>query len=396
MAIDVMEQVPQCLRPRLDLGGEKFLMFVLDEMAHEYEKRYDDVIRLTLGKSELPPADSVTAAMVEAMARPDKSTLVFPSGLPELRERIALDYRQRHGVEVDPRTVLVNVGTSSLFRNIFQLLAGAGDEVLVPRPYYPLYPFCALLVNAGVRYYDIDLRTLEIDYDSLAAGVNDRTRIVVVNSPGNPLGNVVRKGDFARIDEILNGRALIINDEIYANAYFDDPSYSALQLMNAKSPIAVTNGFSKAHRMYTRRCGWAVVPREMVEPLTVMQHHTLLCTDPVSQFGGIAALDDNSGVDAIVDSCRRRRNYTIAQFRKVDDVHAVGSQGGFYLTLDCQAVIRRRGFDDSLTLARAIMREKHVATVPGSDFGLPGTLRLSFTSAAYEEGVDRLVEFFDN
>ena len=81
-------------------------------------------IRLTLGKSELPPAETVTAAMVDAVTTHAKATLVFPPGLPELRERIALDYKERHGVAIDPRTVLVNVGTSSLFRNIFQLLAG--------------------------------------------------------------------------------------------------------------------------------------------------------------------------------------------------------------------------------------------------------------------------------
>jgi aspartate/methionine/tyrosine aminotransferase len=398
MAIDLNEatekQLARRLRPRLDLGGQEFLMFVLDEMAYEYEKRYDDVIRLTLGKSELPPAATVTAAMVDAVSTHEKATLVFPPGLPELRERIALDYRERHGVEVDPGTVLINVGTSSLFRNIFQLLAGAGDEVLLPRPYYPLYMICALLVNARVRYYDIDVQSLRIDYDSLAAGINERTRIVVVNSPGNPLGNVVLQRDFARIDALVDGRALIINDEIYANAYFDDESYSALQLSNPRSPIAVTNGFSKGHRMYARRVGWAVVPEEIVEPLTVMQHHTLLCTDPVPQFGGIAALDDTAGVESLVATCRRRRDYTVAQFERVRDVYAVPSRGGFYFTLECSHAMRRRGFDDSLALARAIMEEQHVATVPGSDFGLPETLRLSFTSAAYEEGIDRLVAFF--
>ena len=166
-------------------------MFVLDEMAYEYEKKYDDVIRLTLGKSQLPPAASVVAAMTEAVGNQDKNNLVFPAGLPELRKRIAQDYADRYGAEIDPARVLVNVGTSSHFRNIFQVLAGRGDEVLLPRPYYPLYVICAMLAGATVRYYDVDLKTFAIDVEGLTSQITPATKIVVVNSPGNPLGNVL-------------------------------------------------------------------------------------------------------------------------------------------------------------------------------------------------------------
>lgn len=369
-------------------------MFVLDQMAYEYEQKYDDVIRLTLGKSQLPPAASVVAAMRDAIVNQDQNNLVFPAGLPELRERIAKDYADRYAAEIDPSNVLVNVGTSSHFRNIFQLLAGPGDEVLLPRPYYPLYVICAMLAGATVRYYDIGLDTFAIDMDGLASQMSDATRIVVVNSPGNPLGNTVSLEQFAAIDKVVDGRALILNDEIYANAYFDDPGFSAAQLRDGRSPIAITNGFSKGHSMYARRVGWAVVPDELVEPLTVVQHHTLLCTDPVVQFGGIAALGDLEVVEGLVASCKHRRDYTLEQFAKVEDVDALPSRGGFYLTLECSKALRNRGLDSSLDLAREIMKAVHVATVPGSDFGIPETLRLSFTSERYDEGIDRLVGFF--
>ena len=369
-------------------------MFVLDEMAYEYEKRYDDVIRLTLGKSQLPPAKSVVAAMTKAIGDQNMNNLVFPTGLPELRERIAKDYADRYGAEVDPARVLVNVGTSSHFRNIFQVLAGPGDEVLLPRPYYPLYVICAELAGATVRYYDIDLDTFEIDVEGLAAKITPATKIVVVNSPGNPLGNVLSLEQFAAIDAAVDGRALLLNDEIYANAYFDDPPFSAAQLRDSRSPIAITNGFSKGHSMYARRVGWAIVPEELVDPLTVIQHHTLLCTDPVVQFGGIAALDDLEVVLGLVAACKPRRDYTLEQFAKVDDVDALPSRGGFYLTLQCAQALRNRGLASSLDLAREIMKAVHVATVPGSDFGIPETLRLSFTSERYDEGIDRLVSFF--
>jgi aspartate aminotransferase len=385
---------PPRLQPRLDLGGQEFLMFVIDQMAYEYEKQYDDVIRLTLGKSQLPPAKSVVAAMTKAIGDQDMNNLVFPAGLPELRERIAKDYADRYGADIDPARVLVNVGTSSHFRNIFQVLAGPGDEVLLPKPYYPLYVICAELAGASVCYYDIDLDTFAIDVDELASKITPATKIVVLNSPGNPLGNVLSLEQFAAIDAAVDGRALILNDEIYANAYFDDEPFSAAQLRDTHSPIAITNGFSKGHSMYARRVGWAIVPQELVEPLTVIQHHTLLCTDPVVQFGGIAALDDLEVVLGLVAACKHRRDYTLEQFAKVADVDALPSRGGFYLTLECSKALRNRSLGSSLELAREIMKAVHVATVPGSDFGIPETLRLSFTSERYDEGIDRLVSFF--
>jgi len=251
-----------------------------------------------------------------------------------------------------------------------------------------------MLAGATVRYYDVDLKTFAIDLEGLTSQITPATKIIVLNSPGNPLGNVLSLDEFAAIDAAVDGRALILNDEIYANAYFDDEPFSAAQLRDARSPIAITNGFSKGHSMYARRVGWAVVPEELVEPLTVIQHHTLLCTDPVVQFGGIAALGDLEVVLGLVAACKRRRDYTLEQFATVDDVDALPSRGGFYLTLECSKALRNRGLASSLDLAREIMKATHVATVPGSDFGIPETLRLSFTSERYDEGIDRLAGFF--
>ncbi|WP_338743671.1 pyridoxal phosphate-dependent aminotransferase [Actinomadura luteofluorescens] len=383
------------LRPAISFEDERFLMFVLDEMAGDYEQRYDDVIRLTLGKSELPPEEPIIAAMLDAAEDYAKASLVFPGGLPQLRHRLSAEYRSRYGVEVPAERFVVSVGTSMAFRNLTQLLAGPGDEVVVPLPYYPLYPFTARLAGARVRHYRIDLDTLQVDLDSLAEAMSERTRIVVVNSPGNPLGNVIDPATFRRIDEIVGGRAVVIADEIYNNVHFDDEPYSAVTLAGEMtSPLVVTNAFSKAHRMYARRVGYAIVPDELVRPLTVIQHHTLLTTDPVPQFGAIAALDHQEGVRELTGRYGARRDYTLERFGEVSAVRAVPARGSFYLTLDCAEYLRRHDIPGSLALAERIMRATRVATVPGSDFGLPDTLRLSYTSARYEEGIDRLAGFF--
>jgi aspartate/methionine/tyrosine aminotransferase len=371
-----------------------FLMFVMDEMANEYEQVYDDVIRMTLGKSELPVSEVILREMQDALARFEKSKLVYPAGLPQLRSKIASMYSEMYGASVSSDNVVISVGTSSIFRNLFHLLLEEGDEALLPLPYYPLYQFSAMLARAKTRYYQIDTRAMTLDVDSFRENFTDRTRLVVVNSPGNPLGNVLTKEELSAIDKIVDGRAVIISDETYGNVCFDAHFTSSMQLDNVRSTFIVTNSFSKGYRMYSRRVGYTIVPDELVTPLTVIQHHTLLTTDPVPQFGALAAIDHPEEVMHLASLYKTRRDYTVKEFEAVPNVRAIPAHGSFYLTLDCHDFIEEHGISDSLTLAQAIMKQTHVATVPGSDFGLPETLRLSYSSSRYEEGIDRLVQFF--
>jgi aspartate/methionine/tyrosine aminotransferase len=388
---------PGLLRPRctMSLTDERFLMFVLDEMAAEQERDHDDVVRLTLGKSELPPDPPVVAAMLAAAGDYGRASLVHPAGLPVLRERLAEEYRRRYGVDLPAHRFVVGAGTSALIRSLMQLLTGPGDEVVVPLPYYPLYPFTARLAGATVRHYRIDPATMRIDLASLAEAVTERTRLVIVNSPGNPLGNVVDSAGLLAVDSVINGRAVLVSDEIYANVLFDGEPYSAVQLLpRLRCPLVVTDAFSKAHRMYARRVGYAVLPEDLVEPMTVVQHHTALTTDPVCQFGAIAALDHQEGVAELTARYRARRDYTLDRFAAVPGVRALPAQGSFYLTLDCAERLAATGETDTFELAKRLLRETRVATVPGADFGLPGTLRLSYSAARYEEAIDRMAEFF--
>ena len=182
---------------------QRFGMFEMDEQAELLEQTYDDVVRLTLGKSELPVHPAITDAMVAALRDPKRSSLVYPLGLPELRTAIA-DYEgQARGRSVDPETVVVSVGSSTIFRNLFTLLSYQGGEILIPRPYYSLYLYSAALAGARVGYYDIDPGTGRIDFDSLGAVIGDATRAVVVCSPGNPLGNLCTRADFERLDALV-------------------------------------------------------------------------------------------------------------------------------------------------------------------------------------------------
>ncbi len=389
------DMLAQCWEKRdlRALLAQRFGMFAMEELAEELERKHDDVVRLTLGKSELPVHPAITEAMVDAMRDHKRSNLVYPVGLPALREAVAGYEGQAYGRPVDADDVIISVGTSTLLRNLCCLLAREGGEVLLPRPYYPLYLYSAALAGASVSFYDIDLITGCIDFSSLRNSLNSATRVVILNSPGNPLGNRLTMADLRQVDEAVDGRAVIVSDEIYRNIYFDDEAPSMGALNDPRSPVVVTSAFSKGFRMYARRVGYAVVPREFVRPLTTMQDHTLLATDPVSQFGALEALRHLGEVDYLRLLYAGRRDYAVKRLSGVATVRPVRAEGSFYLTVDVASYLGSGQTDRALT--ESILTATHVATVPGSDFGLPGTIRLSYSASQFENAIDRLATYFE-
>ena len=376
-------------------GDLEFQMFVLDELADELIERGADVLKLTIGVSELPMPRAVLDRIEEKLQDPDFVRRVYPEGLPELREAIARFYRHRHGANVSIDNVIVNTGTSPLFRNIFQLLSGPEYEILIPRPYYALYLYCARLAGATVKFYDIDPDTKRVDLDSFRRNFSaDRTALVVINSPGNPIGNIVTPDEMRRIYEIVDGQAYVLNDEIYSNTMFYADFQSPLALFpEAREMTIVTNGFSKGYRMYTKRIGFAILPTELQVNLRVIQQHTLLCADPCYQYGMIAALDDEESPAELTRLYRSRAEYTTARLTG-SGCEPIAAEGGFYAILRCEPWNAARGFASSKELARDILERAHVAVVPGTDFGVPHDLRLAFCNDRYNEGIDRLRDYF--
>lgn len=381
-----------------DGAGNSFRMFVLDEAARQREAGGHDVIRLTLGKSDLPLHADIREAIVEAVRDARKSNLVFPEGLPELREALAAHYTALAGVPVPTARILVDAGTSSVYPSLFRLLVGPEDEVLLPLPYYPLYRVSALLAGSSVRYYRIALDSMKVDMESYAQGITARTRIVVVNSPGNPLGNVVTRDELGQMLDLLPKHAFLMFDEIYENVPFgSEPRLSPLLLNQAgrhADRIIVTNSCSKGYRMYTKRVGWCVLPEALVGAMRVILHHTRLTVDPAVQYGAVEALRRPEEVEDLCRTHRNRWEYARQHLQSLPAVHLLPSSGGFYFTLDCREFIASHQLGNCLALALRILEEAGVATVPGEDFGLPGTLRVSFTASRFDEAIDRLASFF--
>ena len=373
----------------------EFQMFVLDELADELLNQGADVIKLTIGVSELPMPENVLNRMIKRLRDPTFIRRVYPEGLPELRQAIAAFYNRRYFTDVSSANVIVNTGSSPIFRNIFQLLSGPEYEIMIPRPYYALYLYCATLAGAKVKFYDIDVNTKRVDMESFRQNFSaERTSLVVINSPGNPIGNIVTVEEMREIYEIVDGNAYILNDEIYNNTMFYAEFRTPLAVLPEHKDITiVTNSFSKGYRMYTKRVGFAILPEELQTNLRVIQQHTLLCTDPCYQDGMIEALNDDESPEDLNQRYRSRAEYTKERLTDTG-CEPIAAEGGFYAMLRCAGWNARHGFASSKELARDILQKVHVAVVPGTDFGVPQDIRLAFCNERYNEGIDRLRAYF--
>ena len=378
-------------------GDLEFQMFVLDELADKLIEKGADVLKLTIGVTEMFMPKVALDRMIEKLNDPDFVRRVYPEGLPELRDAIAQFYNRRYRADVSIDNVIVNTGSSPIFRNIFQLLSGPELEIMIPRPYYALYLYCATLAGATVKFYDIDTDTKRVDMASFRRNFSpERTSLVIVNSPGNPVGNIVTAEELREIYEIVDGNAYVLNDEIYNNTVFYEDFHSPLELFpEHKDSTIVTNSFSKGFRMYTKRVGFAILPTELQTNLRVIQQHTLLCTDPCYQYGMIAALDDEESPEELNGVYKARAEYTTERLSGTRCT-PIGSEGGFYAILRCEEWNKALGFASSKELARDILDKVHVAVVPGTDFGIPHDLRLAFCNARYNEGIDRLHDYFSS
>lgn len=372
----------------------EFLMFVLDELADELSDNGKDVIKLTLGKAQEPLHQDIIEAYVEAIRNPEKRNLVYPEGLPLLRKKIA-EWYTSWGNPVNKKNVLINTGTSPFFKDLFHFLLEDGDELLMPLPYYSVYYVSGLLTPAKINSYNINPDTFKIDIDDLKAKYDPKkTKVLVLCSPGNPYGNLITREEYEEILGFVSKDTYIVSDEIYRNTGFYEEVPSILDVAENRDNIIITNSFSKGFRMYTARVGFSILPDKLLEPIRVLLQHTLLTTNPAEQFAAVEALNHLDEVKDLAWIYKNRNEYTATKLKNVDGVKVLAADGGFYLVVLCGDFMKKHDIASSFDLAKDILESTGVAVVPGSDFGLPEGLRISFTHLRFEEGIDRLFNYF--
>jgi len=341
---------------------QPFLAMDVMAAAAAKARRGDDVVRMEVGQPSAPAPRAVIAAAQAALAA-GRVPYTEALGLPTLRERIARDYAERHGVEVSPERVVITTGSSAGFVLAFMSLFDAGARVAVPQPGYPAYR--SILASLDLVPAPMVLR--EADRFAPTAALLRETHArapvagALVMSPANPSGTVITEDALRDLCAATHELGLpLISDEIYHGLSYGVPTVTALRF----DPDAVViNSFSKYHCMTGWRVGWMVVPEALVRPIERLAQNLYISAPYLSQVGALAALDAADELDAVRDGYARNRAILLDALPGLGLGRVHPADGAFYLYADVANLT-----NDATSFCRRMLDEANVAATPGLDF----------------------------
>ncbi|GAA1825488.1 pyridoxal phosphate-dependent aminotransferase [Agromyces salentinus] len=386
----------------------------VDAKAKALQAEGRPVISYAAGEPDFATPDHIVEAALAAVHDPKNYRYTPATGLPELREAIAAKTLRDSGLEVSPGQVVVTNGGKQAVYQAFQVLLDAGDEVLVPTPYWTTYPE-AIKLAGGVQvdvFAGSDQGYL-VTVEQLEAARTERTKVLLFVSPSNPTGAVYSPEQTRAIGEwALEHGIWVVSDEIYQNLMYapidgdlDAPAPRAVSIVEAVPGLAnqaiLVNGVAKTYAMTGWRLGWMVGPADVIKGAANLQSHLTSNVSNISQRAAIAAL--NGPQDAVEEMRRafdRRRRLIVSELSKIDGLTVPVPEGAFYVYPDLTGLLGREWGGvtptNSLELADLILDQAEVAAVPGEAFGPSGFLRLSYAlgDAPLLEGVQRLQRLF--
>ena len=364
-----------------------FIVMDVLEKAHSMEREGIHVVHLEVGEPDFDTPACIKKAAIKALEA-GHTHYTHSLGLVELREAICRHYDTTYGVEVFPEQVIVTSGTSPAMFMLFAALLEPGDKVIVSDPHYACYPNFIRFVGGHpvtIPVYEDD--GFQYRPESIAKKIDNRTKGIFVNSPSNPTGNLLSEDRMKAIAELS---PYIISDEIYHGLVYEGKEHSMLEYTDR---VFVLNGFSKAYAMTGWRLGYMIAPKAFIRPIQKVQQNFFISANAVTQWAGIAALEE-AGED--VARMRRvydeRRRFMIKRLREIGFGITVEPTGAFYVLANA-----KKFSNDSYKLAFDILEHAHVGVTPGIDFGAHGEgyIRFSYANALEDiaEGMDRIERY---
>jgi len=372
------------------------------QKAGELRAKGIDVISLSAGEPDFATPAHIVAAAKQALD--DGMTRYTPvAGIPALRQAVAKESAEARGVACDPSRVVVTVGAKHALFNFFQAVLDPGDVVVVPAPYWVSYPDQVLL--AGGQPVFVQTRAEDgfaLRPEDLEKVIGPKTKAVVINTPSNPTGGVYTREQTEAITRFALDRGLwVLSDEIYRDLVYEGAEHvSPLTAAGGEGAerVFVVDGVSKTYAMTGWRIGWGIGDPELIGAMSKIQGQSTSNPTSLAQAGALAAVEQPS--DFLEEWCaqyRRRRDVIVQGLEAIPGVTCTVPQGAFYVLPDVSHYVERlgRGASD-IELATLLLEKANVATVPGSAFGAPGFIRLSYATSLemIEKGLERLAAAF--
>ncbi len=360
--------------------------------ANQLEAAGKDIIHLEIGQPDYPTFENVSEAGIQAI-RAGKTRYTPPAGMPSLREAIAEDAGRRRGIQIHPDEVVVSPGGKpNLFFPTLALVE-PGDEVIYPNPGFPTYE--AMIKVAGgvpVAVPLLEQNQFSFDLDAFDKLINEKTRLIILNSPSNPTGGVIPPADLEHIaSQAERYDCWVMSDEIYARIIYDGlEALSIASLPGMQQRTIIMDGFSKTYSMTGWRLGYGIMPKDLAERVDLLLTHSIGSTAHFTQFAGLEALTGPQDmVNVMVAEYQRRRDVIVEGLNAIPGFVCQVPQGAFYVFPNITAT----GMSSN-DLANLILEKAGVALLPGSSFGEygEGYLRLSYANSIenIQKGLERI------
>ncbi len=365
--------------------------------AKELKRQGRDIVGLGTGEPDFDTPQHIKDAAVEAIA--NGATKYTPvDGTVELKAAIIDKFKRDNDLSYEPNQILVSCGGKQSFYNLCQALLNQGDEVIIPAPYWVSYPDMAILAGGKPVIIETSIEQhLKITPQQLEAAINDKTRLFVINSPSNPTGVAYTKAELKGLADVLlkYPDVLIATDDMYEHILWSDEPFA--NILNACPELyertIVLNGVSKAYAMTGWRIGYAGGPSNLIGAMKKIQSQSTSNPAAPSQAAATAALaGDQSCIKPMLTEFKKRHDYLVTALNAIEGVTCLPSDGTFYAFPNVQGLINKHRCESDLDLAKLLIEEVDLALVPGSAFGAPGHMRLSYAASmeTLEEAVARL------
>ncbi len=357
--------------------------------AQALEAQGREIVHLEMGQPDFETYANITLAGIRAITA-GHTRYTLPSGVPALRQALAADAGSRRGVEFSSEQVVVAPGNKPLLLLPMLALLEPGDEVIYPDPGFPSY--AATIGLSGATPVPIPLveeQGFDLDLDALDRCLGPRTRMIILNSPGNPTGNILSAETLIHVAEIANRHDLwILSDEIYGRMAYDGAVSSIVSLPGMADRTIIADGFSKTYAMTGWRLGFGIMPQPLAEKLDLLLTHSVGCSATFTQYAALeAVLGPQDEVDAVMAEFHRRRDFIVAGLNAISGLRCPMPKGAFYAFPNVTAF----GLSSD-ELADYFLDEAGVAVLPGTSFGRNGEGYLRLSYATSMENIQKALE----
>ncbi|MCH6268530.1 pyridoxal phosphate-dependent aminotransferase [Neobacillus citreus] len=370
--------------------------------AKELKEQGEDVIGLGAGEPDFNTPQHILDAAVKSMN--EGQTKYTPSaGLPALKKAIIKKFETDQGLTYKPNEVIVGNGAKHVLYTLFQVLLNEGDEVIIPTPYWVSYPEQVKLAGGVPVYIDgLEENHFKITPEQLKKAITNKTKAVIINSPSNPTGVLYSEEELLEIGKVcLAENILIVSDEIYEKLVYGGVKHVSIAEISPelKEQTIIINGVSKSHSMTGWRIGYAAGNAELIKAMTNLASHSTSNPTTTAQYAAIAAY--NGPQEPVVEmrkAFEERLEIIYDKLVAIPGFTCVKPQGAFYLYPNVKKAAEMAGYSNVDDFASALLVEAKVAVIPGSGFGTPDNIRLSYATSLdlLEKAVSRMQQFVES